>query len=53
MVGDGIVQGGLLVVSPASKVVYRYEEKTGSEVPLDDFEAGMLKLRSGKAVPAL
>ena len=25
-------------------VLYRYQEQTGSEVPLDDFEAGLLQL---------
>ena len=53
MVGDGIVQGGLLVVSNDNKVLYKYEEKTGSEVPLDDFEAGFLKLSKSAKVPAL
>jgi hypothetical protein len=26
------------------KVLYQYEEKTGEEVPLDEFEAGLLQL---------
>jgi len=46
LIGEGFVQGGLLVFAPGTgcDTVYRYEEVTGSEVPLDAFEAGFLKL---------
>ena len=52
MVGEGIVQGGLLVVSKDSKVCFRYDEVTGSEVPLDDFEKGFLKILGKKGATA-
>mmetsp|Transcript_74322 Transcript_74322/g.124034 ORF Transcript_74322/g.124034 Transcript_74322/m.124034 type:complete len:89 (+) Transcript_74322:432-698(+) len=44
--GEGIVQGGVIVVgpSPACKVTYTYLEETGSELPLSDIEAAVLQL---------
>jgi hypothetical protein len=37
--GEGLVQGGVLLVSRAKGVVFQYAEKTGSEVPVDDIES--------------
>lgn len=34
MVGEGIVQGGLLLISPSEGVVYTHNEATGYELPL-------------------
>jgi hypothetical protein len=43
--GEGLVQGGIIVFGPGSdEIIYQYQEETGSEVPLDALEAGMLKL---------
>lgn len=44
--GEGIVQGGVLVMAPGEvqTCLYKYQEVTGSPVPLDDFEAGLAKL---------
>ena len=36
--GEGLVQGGVIVVSPAGKVVYTYLEATGSQLPVDEIE---------------
>lgn len=46
MVGEGLVQGGLLVIAPGTglDVLYRYEEVTGSEVPMDDFVQGLKRV---------
>lgn len=57
MAGEGIVLGGLLVLGPAPEgnggdaatVLYSYKEETGSEVPLEDFEQGFLKLSTDAA----
>lgn len=46
MKGDGLVQGGVLVVGPAPscEVRYTYLEKTGSELPIDEIEAALKEL---------
>lgn len=46
MKGDGLVQGGVLVVGPAPRceVRYTYLEETGSEIPIDDIEAALKEL---------
>lgn len=51
MAGEGLIQGGLLVMAPGEgeKVLFLYEEETGSEIPLDEFEQGLLKLLTCKA----
>jgi len=44
--GEGLIQGGLIVFGPGKgdNVLYTYKEITGSEIPLDGFEEGLLKL---------
>jgi len=39
--GEGLVQGGILIISPEGKVVYMYPEQTGSEIPLDEIRAAI------------
>ena len=34
--GEGLILGGILVVSPSQGVVYTYYEETGKEIPKDD-----------------
>ena len=36
MQGEGLILGGVLVVSSAGDVVYTYLEETGSELPIAD-----------------
>lgn len=49
MMGDGLVQGGVLVVGPG-KLEYVYLEDTGQEIPSDEIEAA---IRAVAAVPAM
>ena len=35
MVGEGLVQGGVLVVDAKGDIMYRYLEETGSPIPVD------------------
>ena len=37
--GEGLLKGGIIVVSPSKGVVYRHEEVSGSEMPYDDIFA--------------
>lgn len=39
MQGEGLVQGGVLVVSAAGEVLFTYLEETGSELPIAEIEA--------------
>jgi hypothetical protein len=53
--GDSKKLGGILVISPGSddadsELLYHYQEIVGAEVPVDEFEAGLLKLAAGTAV---
>jgi hypothetical protein len=34
--GEGLLLGGVVIVCPRKGVVYTYQEKTGSEMPLDE-----------------
>jgi hypothetical protein len=34
--GEGIILGGVLVISKTKGVVYQYQEQTGSPIPVDD-----------------
>ena len=36
MKGEGLIQGGVLVVASDGKVVYTYLEETGSQLPVDE-----------------
>ena len=54
MKGDGLVQGGVLVVgpAPACEVRYTYYEETGSELPVQEIDAAVKDLVKGTAVAA-
>ncbi|KAJ8601302.1 hypothetical protein CTAYLR_007222 [Chrysophaeum taylorii] len=41
MVGEGLTQGGVLVVAPDGQVRYTYLEKTGQEIPVDEINAAL------------
>lgn len=41
MVGEGLIQGGVLVISPSKGVVYTHNEKTGSLLPFVDMQAAL------------
>lgn len=51
MKGDGLVQGGVLVVGPAPtcEVLYTYFEETGSVLPVQDIEQAITDL-AGRAI---
>jgi len=53
MVGDGLVQGGILVLDRHGSPVYTYREVTGSEIPSSEIVAAMERLASQEsAAPA-
>ena len=39
--GEGLLKGGILVVSPKKGIIYKYEEMTGSEMPYNDIFAAV------------
>jgi len=41
MKGEGIILGGVLVISQEKGVVYQYKEQTGMPVPVDDIAAAV------------
>ena len=41
MVGEGLIQGGVLLISPSKGVVYTHNEKTGSLLPFQDMQAAL------------
>ena len=41
MVGEGMIQGGVLVISPSRGVVYTHNEKTGSLLPFEDMKQAL------------
>lgn len=45
LAGEGLLQGGLMVFGPGeADAIYVYQEKTGSEIPLDELEASLLDI---------
>lgn len=48
MVGEGMVQGGIIIFGKDGKAKYAYEEETGSEVPMDDIVAALNAVKAGK-----
>jgi hypothetical protein len=46
LAGEGFTQGGLIVFAPGDddEALYKYEEVTGKEFPVEDFELGLQKL---------
>ena len=47
MKGDGLVQGGIIVIgpSPACDIVYTYREETGIPIPIDEIDAAIAKVK--------
>mmetsp|Transcript_20256 Transcript_20256/g.40187 ORF Transcript_20256/g.40187 Transcript_20256/m.40187 type:complete len:143 (+) Transcript_20256:164-592(+) len=50
--GDAMKLGGVLILSPGGadsdgELLFQYQEIMGGEVPVDDLEEGMLKLKAG------
>lgn len=51
MVGEGLIQGGIIVVGPGDQgVLYRYLEETGSEIPVEDIKAALAPLTARQPV---
>jgi hypothetical protein len=44
MVGEGLVQGGILIISPSKGVVYQHNEQTGSLLPFEDIKKALESL---------
>ena len=38
MAGEGLLQGGLLIIHPTKGVVYRHNEETGTPMPYDEID---------------
>lgn len=44
MIGEGLLLGGVLVVDKAGKIIYSYQEKTGTPAPVDAVEEALARL---------
>mmetsp|Transcript_26309 Transcript_26309/g.25148 ORF Transcript_26309/g.25148 Transcript_26309/m.25148 type:complete len:93 (+) Transcript_26309:497-775(+) len=44
LVGEGLVQGGILLISQKKGVVFVHNEKTGSLLPFDEIKAAIANL---------
>ena len=42
--GEGLLKGGLLLITPKDGVVYQHEESTGTPMPYDEFKAEVEKI---------
>ena len=42
--GEGIVLGGVFLISPEKGIMYTYQEKPAQEMPVTDIEAALQKL---------
>jgi hypothetical protein len=47
--GEGLLKGGILIITPPENVVYKHEEQSGSEMPYDEFREELKKLSSGES----
>ena len=36
LLGEGLLQGGVIVVSPLAGILYMHQEMTGSELPIEE-----------------
>ena len=54
MVGEGLIQGGVLLISPSKGVVYTHNEKTGSLLPFQDMQAALdsVQKMEGERIPS-
>lgn len=48
LIGEGLVQGGVVLFDRNGKARYAYKEETGRELPLDDIAAAALAIREEK-----
>lgn len=48
MVGEGMIQGGLIIFDKAGKARYAYEENVGEELVMEDIVAALKALQSEK-----
>lgn len=47
LIGEGTIQGGVIIVQPVKGVQYIYHEETGSEVPSESICAAINKILYG------
>lgn len=52
VVGEGFLQGGVLLFSENGETQYIYEEETGFELPVGGIAAAMTSMRHGTSMPA-
>mmetsp|Transcript_22496 Transcript_22496/g.32919 ORF Transcript_22496/g.32919 Transcript_22496/m.32919 type:complete len:131 (+) Transcript_22496:398-790(+) len=45
--GEGIVQGGIIIIGKDGRAKFAYREETGKEVPLDDILAAIRSVKQG------
>lgn len=48
LIGEGLVQGGIIIFGKDGKPKYSYEEETGSEIPSDDIIAALNAVKASK-----
>jgi len=48
LIGEGMVQGGVVLFDRDGEAKYTYREETGRELPLEDIAAAALAIREGK-----
>ena len=44
MVGEGLIQGGVMLITASKGVVYTHNEKTGSLLPFEDMKNALASL---------
>jgi hypothetical protein len=48
LIGEALVQGGIIIFGKDGKPKYSYEEETGSEIPSDDIIAALNAVKASK-----
>lgn len=48
--GEGLLKGGLLIISPEEGIVYAHHEQTGSEMPYEEIGNAIKKLVESRSV---